>query len=317
MSSGDSPGGQLLGRLNALADASRLRMLALLEHLELGVGELATSLQMPQSTASRHLRRLLEAGWVARRSVGVQARYQLAADDLDPSVLAIWQATAEQFAPDRQAIEDRERARAVVAARVTDSRSFFGAVGGEWTALRDSLFGRDAATDALLSLVDPDATVIDLGCGTGMLASRLAPWVERIIAVDRESAMLQAARRRLRDVPTVEFVLGDLDDVELPNGTADIVLAILLMHHIEAPGALIARAKPLLNSGGRLLIVDMVAHDRREYRESMGHLHLGFEPSQIESWAQEAGLAMRCWRRLQPDPDAQGPPLFAAVLSGC
>jgi SAM-dependent methyltransferase len=311
----ESPGGQLLGRLNALADGSRLRMLSLLDNFELGVGELASSLQLPQSTASRHLRRLLEAGWVTRRSEGVHARYRLSSDSMDPSSLAIWKATAKQFQSDTQADADRARAREVVAARRTDSQSFFGAVGAEWTSLRNALFGTAAATESLLALLSDDAVVVDLGCGTGLLAAQLAPWVSKVIAVDREPAMVDAARQRLCDCDHVAFHLGDITQVDLPKASADLVLAILLLHHVDTPSTVVQRAARLLKPSGRLLIVDMVRHDRSEYRDTMGHLHLGFNEDDVRSWAATNGLALTRYQRLRPNPEAQGPALFAAVLT--
>ena len=311
----ESPGGQLLGRLNSLADGSRLRMLALLDQLELGVGELAMALQLPQSTASRHLRRLLEAGWVTRRSEGVHAKYRLASDAMDPALLAIWQATALQFSNDTQADEDHARAREVVAARRTDSQSFFGAVGAQWTQLRETLFGDAAGTESFFALLPEDSTVVDLGCGTGLLASQLAPWVGHLVAVDREPAMVQAAQQRLHDQDNVTFHLGDLAGIDLPQASADLVLAILLLHHVQNPANVLALAATLLNPAGRLLIVDMVQHNRSAYRDTMGHLHLGFSKEDIAGWATNAGLRLTRYQRLRPNPDAQGPALFAAILS--
>ena len=310
----ESPGGQLLGRLNALGDASRLRMLALLDRFELGVGELATALQLPQSTASRHLRRLHDAGWVARRSEGVHARYRLATADLDEAARDLWQAACTSFEQDLQAADDRQRAEEVIAGRHVDSKAFFGAVGGTWTELRGSLFGGSAATEALLGLLSPSAIVADLGCGTGFLASQLAPWVARIDAVDREAAMLDAARKRLAEYDNITFHHGDVIDLPLPDQSVDITLALLLLHHIGEPSLVVQQAARILRPGGRLLIVDMTKHDRREYRDTMGHVHLGFEEQDVAAWAKSAGMTLARFRRLRPNPEARGPGLFAAML---
>lgn len=311
----DTPGGQLLGRLNALSDASRLRMLSLLDRYELGVGELATAMQLPQSTASRHLRRLHEAGWVARRSQGVHARYRFAASDLEATPEeAIWTASAARLEEDPQAAEDRHRAETVIAERRVDSSDFFGFLGGTWTHLRDTLFGDGATTEAIFALLLPTTVVTDLGCGTGFVASQLAPWVARINAVDQASAMLDAARKRLAEFDNVEFYLGDACDPPLPAGESDIVLLTLLLHHIESPETVVQAAGSLLKPGGRLLIIDMVRHDRREYRDTMGHKHLGFATEDVDTWAHAAGLHTAHCRRLRPCPEAQGPGLFAAML---
>jgi len=314
MKGSESPGGQLLGRLNALSDASRLRMLALLDRFELGVGELATALQLPQSTASRHLRRLHDAGWVARRSEGVHARYRLATDSLDDPTSDLWQAASSTFKRDMQATEDRQRAEQVIATRHVDSKAFFGAVGGTWTELRDSLFGQAAATEALLALLAPTTTVADLGCGTGFLASQLAPWVARIDAVDRESSMLDAARKRLAAYDNIYFHQGDVIDVPLPDQSVDMALALLLLHHIDDPLLVVQQAARILRPGGRLLIVDMTKHDRNEYRDTMGHVHLGFEEQEISAWAGRSGMVLARFRRLHLNPQARGPGLFAAML---
>jgi hypothetical protein len=69
-----------------------------------------------------------------------------------------------------------------------------------------------------------------------------------------------------------------------------------------------------LHPAGRVVVLDMVAHDRDEYRRTMGHAHLGFEEREIRRWGLAAGLALRSWRVLAPEAAASGPPLFLAVL---
>ena len=65
------------------------------------------------------------------------------------------------------------------------------------------------------------------------------------------------------------------------------------------------------------MVLDMVAHDRESYRRTMGHVHLGFAREAFEGLASEAGLEVHHWRVLPPDPTAQGPSLFLAVLRPC
>ncbi|MDQ8165818.1 MAG: metalloregulator ArsR/SmtB family transcription factor, partial [Gemmatimonadota bacterium] len=60
----------VFGRLAALSDPIRARLLLALERHELTVGELHRALQLPQSTVSRHLRALADTGWVASREDG-------------------------------------------------------------------------------------------------------------------------------------------------------------------------------------------------------------------------------------------------------
>ena len=127
--------------------------------------------------------------------------------------------------------------------------------------------------------------------------------------------MVEAARQRLHDQNNVTFHLGDLAAIDLPKASVDLVLAILLLHHVEHPANVLALASTLLKPGGRLLIVDMVQHNRSAYRHTMGHLHLGFSEEDVASWATNAQLQLTRYQRLRPFPEAQGPTLFAAVLS--
>ena len=68
----------------------------------------------------------------------------------------------------------------------------------------------------------------------------------------------------------------------------------------------------VLRPGGRLLIVDMLPHERDEYRATMGHLWLGFDEGQLAAWLGDAGLTDVRVVPLPPDPQAKGPGLFTA-----
>lgn len=303
----------LLERLGGLHDASRLRLLVLLDSHELAVGELAATIQTPQSTVSRHLKRLVETGWVQRRSVGPQSLYRMSAATLEPSARRLWEVAASCLSDDPTHAEDLRRVGAILAQRHVDSRTFFGSVGGDWTELRATLFGDTIATAWLPALLCPTWVVADLGCGTGQTTATLAPWVAQVEAVDREPAMLEAARRRLADQENVHFHQADMTAVPLGSNSIDLAIFSLVLHHIEHPERCVAEAARLLKPEARLLIIDMVAHGRGEYRDTMGHLHLGFDQPLVESWLQEAGLQLDRWTLLRPDPDAQGPGLFATV----
>jgi len=78
---------------------------------------------------------------------------------------------------------------------------------------------------------------------------------------------------------------------------------------------LLARlGKRVLRPGGRLLLVDMMPHERTDFVESMGHLWPGFDAESISAWGRDAGFAPTTYHPLPADPVAKGPTLFAAVL---
>src|SRR5688572_21677878 len=194
--------------LTTLADATRSRMLLLLERNELTVSELCAVLQLPQSTVSRHLKTLSDAGWVASRREGTSRFYTLALDEREPSTRRLWSLLREQVSATPGADQDARRLKGVLGRRQTKSQEFFESAAGQWDRLRQDLFGGASALHALPALIEPSWTVGDLGCGTGETAAALAPFVARTIAVDRSGEMLQAARRRLRGIGAVEVRRG-------------------------------------------------------------------------------------------------------------
>ena len=184
----------IFDRMSALADATRSRLLLVLERQELTVGELCAVLQLPQSTVSRHLKTLVDEAWLASRAEGTSRRYRMLPERLDASARKLWGLVREQVAALPTAEQDARRLRSVLAQRTTRSQEFFSSAAGQWDRLRAELFGQRADLLGLLGLLDARWTVGDLGCGTGQISESLAPFVERVVAVDASAAMLQAAR---------------------------------------------------------------------------------------------------------------------------
>lgn len=298
--------------LSALADATRARLLLALDRHELTVGELCAITQLPQSTVSRHLRILNDQGWVSSRADGTSRQYRLASP-LEATDRRLWQVVKDQLAAGRQAAQDAERLRSVLARRRTASREFFSTAAGQWDALRTELFGSRAGLAALPALLDEHWIVGDLGCGTGELAASLAPFVARVIGVDASKPMLAAARRRLEDAENVELRAGELEALPIADGELDAAVLFLVLHHVVEPGPALAEVARVLKPGGRVLVVDMLPHEHEEYRQRMGHVWQGFSAEAIGGWMDEAGLTGFRHHALPPDPDAKGPILFAAT----
>lgn len=298
--------------LTALGEQVRLRILRVLEREELSVGEVASVVQLPQSTVSRQLKALSEGGWLVRRADGPATMYRLMLDDLPPAARAVWVALRDHLGQTAEFGEDQRRLGSVLAERMTDSQSFFGRVAGEWDDLRNELFGVGFTSRALLGLLDPSWTVIDAGCGTGNASELLAPFVSRVIAVDENPAMLSAARKRLGGRSNVEFVRGSLEAMPLESGSADAAVCVLVLHHVTDPGPALAEMRRALRPGGVALVVDMLRHDREEYRRSMGHKHLGFAEAEVSAMLERAGFEGVRVAALPGETHAKGPSLFAA-----
>jgi ArsR family transcriptional regulator len=304
------PNGDFLARLGSLADPTRARLLLALERHELTVGELCQVLQLPQSTVSRHLKTLADDGWVTSRADGPSRRYRMAA--LDAPLRRLWTAVRDQLRDTAAARQDAHRIEGVLAQRRTTSEAFFAGAAGQWDALRAELFGQGADLHALLGLLDDQWTVGDLGCGTGQLSEALAPFVRRVIAVDASRAMLAAARKRLQSAPNVELRAGTLESLPVPDGELNAAVLSLVLHYTVEPAVVLAEAARAVRPGGKLLIIDMLPHDREEYRARMGHVWLGFGREQLSEWLQEAGFDSVHHPALPADPAAKGPALFVA-----
>jgi ArsR family transcriptional regulator len=299
--------------LTTLADATRSRMLLLLERHELTVSELCAVLQLPQSTVSRHLKTLADAGWVTSRRDGTSRFYSLALDDRGPETRRLWALLREQITATPGADQDSRRLKGVLGRRQAKSQQFFESAAGQWDHVRQELFGRSSHLLALPGLLDERWSVGDLGCGTGQIAAVLAPFVHRVVAVDRSSDMLQEASRRLREHGNVEVRQAELESLPLESGELDAATLVLVLHHLPDPAAALREASRVLKPGGRLLIADMLPHDREEYRQQMGHVWLGFSEDAIRRMLAAVGFASIRIVPLGADPDAKGPALFVAA----
>ncbi len=303
----------MLSWMESLADAARARLLRLVERQELAVAELCGVLQLPQSTVSRHLKVLAHDGWVSVRSEGTSRLYRLAFDGKDPAARRLWALLREQIGATAAAAHDDQRLASILAKRRSRSRAFFSSAAGQWDRLRRDMFGERFDLLALAGLLDEDWTVADLGCGTGQIAATLAPFVARVIAVESSAAMLKAAQRRLEGAGNVELRAGELEALPIDDADLDAAAIVLVLHHVPDPVAVLRETARALRPSGRLLLVDMFRHDRREYQQQMGHVWLGFEPEQTEDWLCQAGFERPRVRALPPEAAAKGPALFAAT----
>ncbi|HEY6358023.1 MAG TPA: metalloregulator ArsR/SmtB family transcription factor [Vicinamibacterales bacterium] len=302
----------LLESFSALSDATRCRTLFVLERQELTVSELCAVLQLPQSTVSRHLKTLADAGLVVSRRDGTSRYYSPTPDDRGAQS-RIWEVTRAALAGSPGAAADGRRLDRVLARRSETSQQFFASAAGQWDRLRGELFGADFALGALVGLVPDTWVVADLGCGTGMTAACLAPHVARVIGVDASAEMLAAAAKRLGRFDNVELRRGTLEALPVDDASLDAAVMMLVLHHLPAPAEALAEAARVVKPGGRLLLVDMLPHEHEEYRRQMGHVWLGFAEDHVRRLLANAGFVQTAIHAMPPATGAKGPTLFAAT----
>jgi ArsR family transcriptional regulator len=303
----------ILDHLASLADTTRSRLLLLLDRHELSVSELCGIMQLPQSTVSRHLKALADAGWVGSRAEGTSNVYTMTRDDLDAAARRLWLLVREQIGPTPAAAQDQRRLQSALAERRSRSQEFFSSSAGQWDRLRDELFGDRFHLAALAGLADRTWVVGDLGCGGGQVSAALAPFVARVIAVDASAAMLQAAKRRLHGAGNVEVRRGELEALPIDDARLDAATLMLVLHHVPEPERALAEVARVLQPGGRVLVVDMQPHDRESYRQQMGHIWLGFSEDHVRRMFSDTGFEAINIIALPPDARAKGPALFVAT----
>jgi ubiquinone/menaquinone biosynthesis C-methylase UbiE len=302
----------ILDHLSALSDATRSRILLLLDRHELTVSDLCGIVQLPQSTVSRHLKALSDSDWVAARAEGTSNVYTMTRE-LDSSARRLWLLVREQVGSSPAAAQDQRRLQAVLAERRTKSQEFFSSSAGQWDRVRDDLFGDRFHLAALAALADATWTVGDLGCGTGQVSASIAPFVEKVIAVDTSAAMLQAARKRLQSFGNVDLRRGEIEALPIDDARLDAATLMLVLHHVPEPERALAEVARVLKPRGRAIVVDMLPHDRENYRQQMGHVWLGFSDEHVSRMFQESGFEAIRVVALPPDARSKGPGLFVAT----
>jgi len=282
----------------ALADATRLRILALLRSMELSVGELAQVLGQSQPRVSRHVKILCDAGLAERRKEGSWVFVALGKPAKVEPVLASLDSWGKLEA-DHWAVADAARLAAVRADRAASAAGWFEANAGQWDAIRSLHIAEsevEAAMAQILGVANDDGSpirqLIDIGTGTGRMLELFADRAEHALGIDRSSEMLRLARAKLseRGLANAELRQADLYALPLGDGAADVAILHHVLHFAQQPGAAIAEAARVLSPGGRLLIADFAPHDREELRTRDAHTRLGFSDEQIAAWFDAAGL---------------------------
>ena len=278
---------QALDIFRALADQTRLRILALVRRMELSVGELAQVLEQSQPRVSRHVKILCDAGLLERRKEGSWVFVALGR----PVVVMPVATALDGWASDDARIQaDAARLQEVRADRAAAAAAWFEARAGEWDAIR-SLHVADSEVETAMATMlgeAPIGSLVDIGTGTGRMLELFGGRARTALGVDRSSEMLRLARAKLG--AAAELRQADLYDLPLADGVADVAILHHVLHFTTAPEAAIGEAARVLGPGGRLLIADFAAHDREELRARDAHTRLGFADDQVAAWFVAAGL---------------------------
>ncbi len=295
--------------LKALGDETRMRLLNLLAQEELSGTDLMEILNVGQSRISTHLALLKEVGLVVDRRAGRRSYYSIAPGPAG----GIWHGIQSENHSTPEFDADSAGLEALRERRKADRRAYFDRVAASFGD--ELLPGRtwEGLARSLLQLA-PHARYADLGIGDGMLTLMLAEVASSVTAIDISAEMLGAldARARAKGITNIELVEGEIEDLPLPDASHDVVVASQALHHAASPARCLAEAKRILVPGGRLLVIDLLAHTEEWVREKLQHLHLGFTERGLEELLEAAGFDKVRVFRAARDPQ---PPHFMTLVA--
>src|SRR5213594_4152937 len=170
------------------------------------------------------------------------------------------------------------------------SKEYFEEVSGSWDVLRKGFYG-DEIRDTVLTAARllPKNTVLDVGAGTGFLTEGAAKIARKVIALDFSEAMLSEARAKLGG-RNVEFKIGNVEQIPLPDASIDAVIGNMVLHHCQRPETAVKEMTRVLAPKGRLVLSDLQEHDHNSLRKEHADLWMGFKMSYVGGIMHEAGL---------------------------
>ncbi len=304
---------RLLASLRAAAEPTRLRLLALASRGAFCVMEFTEILGQSQPRLSRHLKLLCECGLLDRVREGANVWFALPANENG----ALARDLIARLPGDDPILEaDRRQAARVLAERARVASESFRRRGADWDEMRALDLPASGVEAALLSLVPADepGRLLDIGTGTGRVLELLAPRVRQALGVDASKAMLALARARLSrtELAHCSVRLGDMYRLALADASFDTVVLQMVLHYAEDPAGAVTEAARVLRPGGRLIVIDLAAHDRAELAAKLAHRWPGFSDAAMHDLLTGAGLQsgaartvsgpldVRIWLALRP-----------------
>ncbi len=156
--------------------------------------------------------------------------------------------------------------------------------------MRKSFYG-DEVRDVVLKAVQirPGDTVLDVGAGTGFLTETAAKLASKVIALDFSRSMSKEAVAKMGR-GNVEFRIGNVESMPLPESSVDVVVGNMVLHHCPHPAGAIVEMRRVLKPNGRLAISDMQEHNHEWLRKEHADLWLGFNMEMVARMMRDAGL---------------------------
>jgi ArsR family transcriptional regulator len=282
----------ILKTIKLLSDATRLRILLLLEREELSVAELQDILSMGQSSISTHLSQMRQAGLVEDRRTGKNVLYRLPGPQSRmegfSGVLELAHMAAREVP---EASQDEEALRLALLKRRDKVKAYFDELAGKFG--RQYVPGRSwkGLAETLLKLMPP-MEIADLGAGEGTFSQLLAQRAARVIAVDNSEKMVEYGAQLAREhgLNNLEYRLGDMEALPIEDSSVDLAFFSQSLHHAQHPERAVREAYRIVRPGGRIAVLDLLKHHMEEARELYADTWLGFSEVELSGFLKQAGF---------------------------
>ena len=285
----------LVTQLRAAGEITRARILALLAHGELSVGELAQVLNQSQPRLSRHLKFLTGAGLIERLPEGAWVFYRLPAEGGARALVDTLIASVDTHDPELK--RDLDRLRDVKGERAEAAGQYFARVADEWDRMRALHYAEADIEKAVLAAAGPGPfdLVVDFGTGTGRMLTLFAGMARRVEGIDLSHQMLTVARSKLQDAGAANASVrhGDATASPYADSSASLVIIHQVLHFLDDPGRALVEAARVLAPGGSLIVVEFAPHTLEHLRTEHAHRHLGVSEADMARWADRAGLTVK------------------------
>ena len=281
---------EIIRSFKALSDPTRIRLLHLLDHVELNVNEIVQVIGMIQSGTSRHLKILMESGLIVARKEGSFTYYSSNSGERAQLLVNM---IREDLSRDMAAAQDLKKADLMIQNRQNRTKRFFRTVAPQWDRLKREVLGEFDLNREIRQRLDARGRIADLGCGTGeMLQSLLPENNSGLIGIDSSPEMLEQARVRLAGFQQIELRLGELEHLPMGNTEVDAAVMNMVLHHTSQPKVPISEVFRTLKPGGCFILSDFEKHDNEQIKKIIGGEWLGFEKEKLLSWLTAAGFLL-------------------------
>lgn len=286
----------LLAFCKATAESLRLDILRVLSVESFGVMELCHIFDTAQPGMSHHLKILSKGSLLHTRREGNSIFYRRAFISSENPLSSLMASFFESIDKIVLSEKVKKRCAQIHSERAEQSKTFFRKNAHRLKENQDLIaeFSHysGCVTDLLANEHLPaDGSVIEVGPGESDLIAVLSRRFQSLLAVDNAVEMLDKTRRSVvaKKLANVEFFLGELRDLPASN-PVDLIVLNMVLHHLPSPSQVFISACELLKPGGRLLIADLCSHNQDWTRDICGDLWLGFEPIDLDEWAEDARL---------------------------